>query len=99
MHRKVRPWPRRHEYETHHQVGGGSMGRRIRIVLVILFLGMQMVPSSWVVKQSAQGNDDGTISIWQDPSVAPVVGRNMEHSCEDCHSNLKHCSWYSCLKH
>jgi len=56
---------------------------------------MQMVPSSWVVKQSAQGNDDGAISIWQDPSVAPVVGRIMEHSCADCHSNLTHWPWYS----
>src|ERR1700676_3028118 len=95
MHRKVWSRPRRHEYETHHQVGGWSMGRRIRIVLVTLFLGMQLVPNSWVVKQSTRRDDDGTISIWQDPTVAPVVGRIMEHSCADCHSNLTHWPWYS----
>src|SRR6266567_3207274 len=95
MHSKVRPWPRRHEYETDHQVGDGSMSRRIRIILVSLFLGMQLVPSSWVVKPSARGDDDGTISIWQDPTVAHAVGRIMEHSCADCHSNLTHWPWYS----
>lgn len=39
----------------------------------------------------------GARSVWQDPSVPPVVGAILHRSCADCHSLETHWPWYAHL--
>ena len=58
------------------------------ILLVSVFIGMQFVPTPGVSKTSTtRPNTAQTIN--------PQVGKIMERSCRDCHSNRTAWPWYS----
>src|SRR6476620_11669074 len=58
------------------------------IVLVSIFIGMQFIPTSGVSKASTTGPRTAEMTDTQ-------VGKILDRSCGDCHSNRTVWPWYS----
>ena len=58
------------------------------IFLVLVFIGMQFVPTPGLSKTSTTGSRTPEM-------INPQVGKIMERSCQDCHSNRTTWPWYS----
>lgn len=58
------------------------------ILLVSVFIGMQFVPTPGVSKTSTTGTHTAEMTD-------PRVGKILDRSCQDCHSNRTAWPWYS----
>ena len=58
------------------------------ILLVSVFVGMQFVPTPGVSKTSTTGTHTAEM-------INPRVGKILDRSCQDCHSNRTAWPWYS----
>jgi hypothetical protein len=58
------------------------------ILFVSVFIGMQFVPTAAISKTSTAGTHTAEI-------INPQVGKILDRSCQDCHSNRTAWPWYS----
>jgi heme-binding protein len=65
--------------------------KRTTIVLGLALAGMQLVPATM---KTAKGAAD-TLPVHMTEVIDPQVGRILDRSCGDCHSNDTHWPWYS----
>src|SRR6516162_5503798 len=65
-----------------------KLARLTPIFLVLVFIGMQFVPTPGLSKTST--TESRTAEM-----INPQVGKIMERSCQDCHSNRTAWPWYS----
>jgi hypothetical protein len=64
------------------------LARLTPILLVMVFIGMQFVPTPAVSKTS-------TARPYTPEMINPQIGKILERSCQDCHSNQTAWPWYS----
>jgi len=65
-----------------------KLARFIPILLLLVFLGMQFVPTTAVSKISATKTHTAEM-------ISPQIGKILDRSCQDCHSNRTAWPWYS----
>lgn len=65
-----------------------KLAKLTSILCVTVFLGMQLVPTSGSSKAAKAGMQTAQM-------INPQVGRILDRSCQDCHSNRTAWPWYS----